>query len=207
MPKTKDAFALRGFDLKKYLRGKLAECGLGINAIEKLDADINDFDDLQRARKAYIRLDYELKALRQKIIRQGDRFLKYHTALAKDIARLDDDEYYFSIVKPRSKRASILSEEYTKIARQLIEAEDVINRMIHAIDGYQRRYSTKIFATRLRQARKAAGLTQAELADRLGIKRSSYGLYEQGRNEPNISALAILSSELKRSVDWLLGLT
>lgn len=38
---------------------------------------------------------------------------------------------------------------------------------------------------RLRAAREAAGLTQAEVAERLGMKRGSYAQYETGRIVPS----------------------
>lgn len=204
--KTKDAFALRSFDMQEYLRGKLVECGLSSSALTTLDADINDFDDMQRARKSYVRLDEELKAFRNKIIRHGERLLKYQMTLTKDVAKLDDDEYWFSIYKPRSKRIADLSEQYTAIARKLIETEEIISGLIYNLDQYQRGYYIKIFATRLREARKAAGLTQAELAAQIGLKRNTYSFYEQARNEPNVSLLAILAKELNRSPNWFLGL-
>ena len=100
----------------------------------------------------------------------------------------------------------ILSDKYTAIAVKILEFEDKVDGIIYNLDQYQRSYYTKIFASRLRKARKAAGLTQAELATQIGMKRSSYGLYEQARNEPNVSLLAILSHELKRSPNWFLGL-
>lgn len=204
--KTKNAFALRGFDFDNFLQKKLAECGLKPTAIKSLDADENDFNNLQRARKSYSRLDEELKVFRQRIIRHNDRLLKYQMTLTQDIARLDDDEYYFSI-RPKSKRAVNLSEQYTVTARKLLETEEVIGGIIYNLDQYQRGYYIKIFATRLREARKAAGMTQAELAAQIGLKRNTYSFYEQARNEPNVSLLAILSKELNRSPNWFLGLS
>lgn len=65
----------------------------------------------------------------------------------------------------------------------------------------------KSFSKRLREARKAANLTQEELANKIGIKRSTYGQFEQGRNEPNISVLPQLARELNKPIEWLLGLT
>lgn len=41
---------------------------------------------------------------------------------------------------------------------------------------------SKSIARKLRQARKATGYTQEEVADKLGIARSAYGHIESGRN-------------------------
>ena len=49
------------------------------------------------------------------------------------------------------------------------------------------------FAQRLKELRKERGLTQQELADRLGLKRAALGAYEEGRAEPrliNVVAIA-----------------
>ena len=206
MPKTKDAFALRGFDIEHFLQVKLAECSLAPTALKSLDADKDNFDDLQRARKSYARLDDAFKSFRKKIIRHIDRLLNYSMTFTKDIARLDDDQYYFSVVKPQSKRLADLSERYKTISQKLIEAEHKIKGIIYNIDQYQRGYYAKIFATRLRQARIALGLTQSELAEKLGVKRGTYNAYETARNEPNISILALVAREFNQPLNWFLGL-
>lgn len=57
----------------------------------------------------------------------------------------------------------------------------------------------------LKSARKRSGMTQIEVADKLGISRNTYKNYEQGTREPNgdtIVALAILFHE---TTDYLLG--
>lgn len=64
----------------------------------------------------------------------------------------------------------------------------------------------KIFAARLREARKAKGLTQAQIAAKIGISQGSYAQYENMKREPSLQTLAWLSKILERSIDWLLGL-
>ncbi|HEY6746335.1 MAG TPA: helix-turn-helix transcriptional regulator, partial [Mycobacteriales bacterium] len=44
----------------------------------------------------------------------------------------------------------------------------------------------------LRAARKAAGLTQAELARRAGVTQSVISAYEAGRREPSVATLSRL---------------
>ena len=64
-----------------------------------------------------------------------------------------------------------------------------------------------VFARRLKLARQATGMTQGELAERVGLK--SYNpitLYERGINDPSIKTLTALAQELKVSANWLLGL-
>ena len=63
------------------------------------------------------------------------------------------------------------------------------------------------FADRLRETRKAKGMTQQAVADDLGILLRSYQRYERGESEPSLYALVSLSVTLGVSSDWLLGLS
>ena len=59
----------------------------------------------------------------------------------------------------------------------------------------------------IRTARIRAGLKQQEVADRLGIERSSYARYEGGSREPDMGTLNRLAAILNVSTDFLLGVT
>lgn len=57
---------------------------------------------------------------------------------------------------------------------------------------------------RIAALRRQAGLSQAELAQRLQISASAMGMYEQGRREPSVDTLVALARELQVSTDFLL---
>ena len=57
---------------------------------------------------------------------------------------------------------------------------------------------------RIGALRRAKGLSQAELASRLGISASAMGMYEQGRREPSVQTVVALARELEVSTDFLL---
>lgn len=61
------------------------------------------------------------------------------------------------------------------------------------------------FGTRLAQFRKAAGFTQTQLADELGISRRRIAYYEAESDHPPASLLADLARVLNVSTDELLG--
>jgi Predicted transcriptional regulator len=49
------------------------------------------------------------------------------------------------------------------------------------------------FATTLRQLREQAGLTQAELAEKLGVRQSAISMYESSSREPNLATIKELA--------------
>ena len=61
--------------------------------------------------------------------------------------------------------------------------------------------------SKIKELRKNAGLTQSELAAKLGISASAVGMYEQGRREPDREMLLRLCSVFSVSTDTLLGNT
>ena len=60
------------------------------------------------------------------------------------------------------------------------------------------------FGDRLAAAREAAGLTQAELAKRLGVKTSVVQAWEDDLKEPRANRLQMLSGMLNVTLSWLL---
>ena len=59
---------------------------------------------------------------------------------------------------------------------------------------------------KLRELRKARGLTQQQLADKVGISNVSLSNYERGTQMPDILTLTKLANAIGVSTDTLLGL-
>ena len=57
---------------------------------------------------------------------------------------------------------------------------------------------------RIAALRRDAGLSQAQLAQRLRVSPSAMGMYEQGRREPSMETIVALSREFGVSTDYLL---
>lgn len=55
----------------------------------------------------------------------------------------------------------------------------------------------------IKHYRKAKGWTQAELAEKLGLKRSALGAYEEGRSEPRLETLVAMAQRFNVSLDTL----
>ena len=64
-----------------------------------------------------------------------------------------------------------------------------------------------VFKERLKELRVAKGLSQMQLANRLGISQSAVAKWELGKTEPTASAIVALSEFFGESADYLLGIT
>jgi transcriptional regulator with XRE-family HTH domain len=62
-----------------------------------------------------------------------------------------------------------------------------------------------MFSERLKSLRKASGLLQQDMADKIGITKSAYGYYEQGKTIPDVITARKIADILDVSVDYLLG--
>lgn len=62
------------------------------------------------------------------------------------------------------------------------------------------------FNENLRTARERKGFSQKEMAERIGVAKSTYSLYESGNREPNVQTIKKIADALNVSADELLGL-
>ena len=61
-----------------------------------------------------------------------------------------------------------------------------------------------MLGARIAALRREAGLSQAQLALRLGISPSAMGMYEQGRREPSMETVVAMAKVFRVSTDYLL---
>lgn len=62
------------------------------------------------------------------------------------------------------------------------------------------------FNENLKIARERIGLSQKEVAESIGVAKSTYSLYESGNREPNVPTIKKIADTLSVSADELLGL-
>ena len=67
--------------------------------------------------------------------------------------------------------------------------------------------SMEYFGSRLKALRKSAGITQAQLANKLQLASGTISAYEQGLKYPSIEVLIKICDILNTSSDYLLGIT
>ena len=65
----------------------------------------------------------------------------------------------------------------------------------------------EIFPSRLKKARIDAGYTQVQIAAETGIPQDRISQYENGKLEPDLEKLAMLSQFLNADLNWLLGIS
>lgn len=63
------------------------------------------------------------------------------------------------------------------------------------------------FNENLKIARERKNMTQKEVADGIGVAKSTYSLYESGQREPNVQTIKKIADLLCVSADELLGLS
>jgi len=61
------------------------------------------------------------------------------------------------------------------------------------------------FSERLKTLRKEAGLTQVDVAEKLGISQPAYASWERGIKKPTQQNLVKISQVLNVSIDYLVG--
>ena len=62
-----------------------------------------------------------------------------------------------------------------------------------------------LFGERLRNAREAAGMSQQQMASRLGVKGSTVNNWEAGKEDPRANRLQMIASLLNVPLMWLLA--
>lgn len=61
------------------------------------------------------------------------------------------------------------------------------------------------FPNIFKRIREQSGLTQQQMADKLGISRSAIGMYEKGEREPNFETLELIADIFNVDMNFLLG--
>ena len=62
-----------------------------------------------------------------------------------------------------------------------------------------------ITAERIKQLRKKKGVSQAELAEQIGVKTNTVSTWERGTRKPDFEALDLLSDYFEVSFEYILG--
>lgn len=91
---------------------------------------------------------------------------------------------------------------------------DKVNGLVHILDillmSLSRTFNLgmggiSVRTDRMRELRKALGLRQKDIADRVGVARNTYANYELGKHSPDRSVLSRIAKELGTTIEDLMG--
>lgn len=229
MPKTKNAYALCSFEAKKILQRRwfkdfnlsvdddenilLGFCDIVENPLE----NATPYDSptaITHTKKSCLKSANENLEI---ITRLGERTVFYEALLERHLKRLNDIKKYYTeifmateekIWKTKALQANELIKHYREVLNSTTVLREKISIKVKTLkEVFEKDFRQRFFGSRLRQARKAAGLTQRELAERVGFKTyNSIAQYERGLNDPSLPTLFRIATELNCSTDWLLNL-
>ena len=194
--KTRNAFAFKDFDgerilQRSYFRNFREEYHFG----DETDAEI--LESLNAAD------DYSVDDMEQKlhtIEKLQEKLVDFYHFIGRHQKKLNQRKY-------REGNIDDIVLGYFYASVNCVELEKKLSTLYDGIEkGIQQRHRME-FATRLKQSRKAAGLTQRQLADMVQISPTGFAQYEQGRNDPSLLTLSRISKILKVSSDKLLGIS
>ena len=229
MPKTKNAYALRSLNSIKILQRQwFKDFNLPddddenillyfYNIIENPFENAITYDsptEITHIEKNYLKSANENLEI---ITHLGERIVFYEALLERHITRLNRIKKYYTenfmttenkVWKTKALRVNELTKRYHEVLNSTTVLREKISIKIKMLkELFEKDFRQRFFGSRLRQARKAAGLTQRELAERVGFKTyNSIAQYERGLNDPSLPTLFRIATELKCSADWLLNL-
>lgn len=212
MPKTIDAFALRDFDAERILqRPYFRKFGF---EVDKTDEEVlqsmrgMNFDSFETTQQKLVTIEdfiFELNHYMVCIERHMERLKNYMRLLEYKITT--DETIELKPLRIRHKKAQdIKDKHYEVIFCDIVKFIEKVFGVHEELEKKIKTHYRKVFATRLKQARKLTGLTQEVFAPKVGLTKNGYALYETARRDPSIPTLVRISKELRTSVDWLLGL-
>lgn len=199
MPKTRDAFALRDFNEKKILSRFYS-----FNDFEDTEL-LNDFVQLCASNikppKSPVKILERIDIYAGRITKHQDKLIRYALLSMRKKNALHEKNL------DKLSRVGKLLALYDKVLFALAKLKEQVISIIAKIEDTKENFYRERFAKRLKAARKSAGLTQIQLANKLGMTQSGYNPYENSLRDPSLATLSKLSRILNRPTDWLIGLT
>lgn len=186
--KTKDAFAFRNFDEKKILARSFFKDfrlpdGDDETALGVFDAEeFSDSSDAERKLEQLHKLGARIRKLHKMIVRHVKRLRKFWQATR--------DERAAKLLREYSWYEEVVSLCGLKLGSYFINGEDKLDTL----------YRSE-FGQRIKAARKAAGMTQQEIARQLGLTQKTISGYESGRLDPSFYIARRLSRILQLNLN------
>lgn len=211
MSKTRNAFALQKFDTARILQ-RIWFKDFNLPVVDDEDLLLGFLDVFGKTLEGIT----AVKNL-EIITRLGERTVFYEALIERHITRLSELQRYYvekfmpteeSAYKEKLERVIELTKFYREALTSTASLREKILLKIQTLkEFFEKDFRQRFFGSRLRQARKTMGLSQQELAERVGFKTfNAIAQYERGIRDPSLPTLFRLATELKCSADWLLNL-
>lgn len=177
--KTKNAFAFRNFDSERILQRPYFK-------VFRFTPDKTDAEILKSLDAAAEDSSVELEKKLNKIENIFDKLVDFSRLISRHLSR------YTKYIRRTNKFCNSAVVEYFTANVNLSELKSRVSALYDEIEKKVQASYGREFASRLRQARTAAGLTQKQLGDMIRISPNRYNHYESGKREPSISILCRL---------------
>lgn len=176
-----------------------------IAAAEKLQQKIADYQ--KRISRHIRRLENFLHVIEQKGIVDTSADItalreKYRKALTLIFIYSDA---FWGEANFRDEKAVVYFGKKLSVTKILNSLYVGISDNLKELYKAERNYYRRIFAERLKAARKAAKLSQDKLGARVGLNQGNISDYENMLYEPNLMIQVKLAKALNKPLDWFLG--
>lgn len=115
------------------------------------------------------------------------------------------DDIYRNVFERLSEQTKLPVPVLTK--QLLGDPKNYLKAIIPSNDPVSERERRRQVGARIKELRQHIGLTQADVAETLGIAKQSVTNYESGKTDPSIRNLIALATVLGVTTDYLLGRT
>lgn len=220
MPKTRNAFAFRGFDSSRILQRPFFKewrekyqirtdaDDSGVIHSDSVMMDFIDGDDEKEKLKNAERYNRQLRELCNAILKlhkmitrhANKRLEPYRRAVQ---AKINADTAPFLQSKV-AREQELVSAYVLDIAMAIADLHAAAQKRWQDSETALQAAYRQRFGERLKAAREKAGLSRKELSDECGISTNAIHYYENGQREPSLTSLKRLTGILKVSADDLL---
>lgn len=202
--KTKNAFAFRDFDSERILQRPFFKNFLFVpnqsdaQIMESLNMVAEDSID------AWERNLYVIKAIHDQLSELRRLINKHYKKRLERYNKKKSKPKNISV--PELHRSAPVV-EYFDASLKVLELMNKFRALYREIEKKLQIRYRKEFASRLKQARQAMGMTQKQLGDLIQVSPQGFSLYERGERDVSVSTIIRLAKILNMSGDQILGLT
>lgn len=165
-------------------------------------ANADSQESLEKNFDIFSKLIYRIADYLKLIKRHIDRLERYRRAVADKI--VEDKTANIEKLREQYEREQRFVQYYQLEIYWDVETflRDKAEKSFRELDEEIKLLHRKFFAERLKMARQAARLTQADFGASVGLSQRAISNYEQAIREPTLATIVRFSKKLKRPINW-----